>query len=297
MSSSPSLADKPASTLQSVGSLVKFSHTIFALPFALAAVVLALPYGSFTWTKLLLIVLAIAAVRTAAMAFNRLVDRDIDADNPRTRDREIPRGVLSPSFVRLLVIASCAVFVVCAALLGTLPLSLSPVALALALGYSYVKRYSSWCHLVLGAAIAFAPGGAWIAVGAPVTLAPWLLVLGVATWVGGFDILYSLQDEGFDREAGLYSIPSRFGTMGALWISALLHVVTVACLVGVGVTLQRGLAYYVGTLAIGVILAYEHALVKPGDLSKIDKAFFDLNGYVSVAFFFCTLVDHLLARA
>jgi 4-hydroxybenzoate polyprenyltransferase len=284
-----------ASTLERVGSLVRFSHTIFALPFAMAAVVLALPYGEFTWYKLGLIVLAIAAARTAAMAFNRLIDRDIDAANPRTKDREIPRGALSVGFVRLLVLGSCAAFVGCAALLGPLPLYLSPVALALALGYSYVKRFSSLCHLVLGAAIAFAPGGAWIALGAPVTLAPWLLVLGVATWVGGFDILYSLQDEGFDRDAGLYSIPSRFGTVGALWISGLLHVLTVACLVAVGLTLGRGVAYYVGCLAIAVILAYEHALVKPGDLSKLDKAFFDLNGYVSVAFFACTLADHWLA--
>ncbi|HEY6880909.1 MAG TPA: UbiA-like polyprenyltransferase [Polyangiales bacterium] len=282
------------STLSRVGSLVRFSHTIFALPFAMAAVVLALPYGEFTWFKLGLIVLAIAAARTAAMAFNRLVDRDIDAANPRTQDREIPRGALSVGFVRVLVVASCAAFVVCAALLGRLPLYLSPVALALALGYSYVKRFSSLCHLVLGAAIAFAPGGAWIALGAPVTLAPWLLVFGVATWVGGFDILYSLQDEGFDRKAGLYSIPSRVGTVGALWISGALHVLTVACLVGVGLTLARGAAYYVGCGAIAVILAYEHALVKPNDLSKLDKAFFDLNGYVSVAFFLCTLADQLL---
>ncbi|MEY4508944.1 MAG: hypothetical protein RLZZ450_1066 [Pseudomonadota bacterium] len=296
MSAYPATSPSPSGTLAHVGSLVKFSHTIFALPFALAAVVLALPYGTFTWLKLLLILLAIASARTAAMAFNRLVDRDIDADNPRTKDREIPRGVLSPGFVRALVLASCAVFVVCAALLGPLPLYLSPIALALALGYSYVKRYSSWCHLVLGAAIAFAPGGAWIAVGAPVTSAPWLLVFGVATWVGGFDVLYSLQDEGFDRAAGLYSIPSRFGTVGALWISALLHVVTVLCLFGVGFVLGRGVVFFAGCLLIAGILIYEHALVKPGDLSKIDKAFFDLNGYVSVAFFGCVLVDHFLSR-
>jgi 4-hydroxybenzoate polyprenyltransferase len=293
---SASTAPSSSGTLAHVGSLVKFSHTIFALPFALAAVVLALPYGSFTWTKLLWIVLAIASARTAAMAFNRLVDRDIDADNPRTQDRELPRGALSPGFVRLLVIASCAVFVVCAALLGPLPLYLSPVALSLALGYSYVKRYSSWCHLVLGAAIALAPGGAWIALGAPVTSAPWLLVFGVATWVGGFDVLYSLQDESFDRAAGLHSIPSRFGTVGALWISGLLHVATVLCLLSVGFVLGRGVVYLAGCLLIAGILVYEHALVKPGDLSKIDKAFFDLNGYVSVAFFGCVLADHFLSR-
>jgi 4-hydroxybenzoate polyprenyltransferase len=277
-----------------VGSLVRFSHTIFALPFALAAVVLALPFAEFTWLKLGLIVLCIAAARTAAMAFNRLVDRDIDAENPRTKDREIPRGVLSVAFVRTLVIASSIVFFGAAAMLGRLPLLLSPLALGLALGYSYVKRFSSLCHLVLGAAIAFAPGGAWIGIGAEVTLAPWLLVLAVATWVGGFDILYSLQDEHFDRDAGLHSIPARLGTVGSLWVSGLLHVVTVGALVAVGVSLSRGSAYYAGCALIAAILAYEHALVTPNDLSKIDKAFFDLNGYVSVGFFLCVLADHML---
>ena len=292
---SPSAVESTRPKLRDVGSLVKFSHTVFALPFALAAVVLALPYGAFTWTKLALIVLAIASARTAAMAFNRLVDRDIDAQNPRTKDREIPRGILSANFVRALVFASCAVFVVCAALLGRLPLLLSPVALALALGYSYVKRFSSLCHLVLGAAIAFAPGGAWIAIGAPVTLAPWLLVFAVASWVAGFDVLYALQDEHFDRSAGLYSIPARVGTVGSLWLSGLLHVITCVCLVGAGLALQRGVAYYAGCALVTLLLMYEHALVKPSDLSKLDKAFFDLNGYISVGFFACVLLDHLLA--
>ncbi|HEX6245384.1 MAG TPA: UbiA-like polyprenyltransferase [Polyangiales bacterium] len=278
-------------TLRHVGSLVKFSHTIFALPFALAAVVLAAPYGQVTALRVGLIVLCIAAARTAAMAFNRLVDRDIDAHNPRTAEREIPRGVLSVGFVRALVAGSCLVFVIGAYLLGPLPLLLSPIALGLALGYSYVKRFSSLCHLVLGAAIAFAPGGAWIAVGAPVTLAPWLLVLAVAAWVGGFDILYSLQDEGFDREAGLYSIPSRLGVTGALWVSALLHVVTLACLVGVGLVLGRGAGYFAGTALVGAILVYEHMIVRPSDLSRINKAFFDLNGYISVGFLVCVLID------
>jgi 4-hydroxybenzoate polyprenyltransferase len=281
-------------TLRNVGSLVKFSHTIFALPFALAAVALAAPYGEVTWQRVGLIVVCIAAARTAAMAFNRLVDRDIDARNPRTADREIPRGLLSVRFVRALVLGSCAVFVAGAYLLGPLPLMLSPVALGLALGYSYVKRFSSLCHLVLGAAIAFAPGGAWIAVGAPVTLAPWLLVLAVASWVGGFDILYSLQDEGFDRDAGLYSIPSKLGVTGALWVSAILHVVTLACLVGVGMVLGRGPAYFAGTLVVGAILVYEHMIVRPTDLSRINKAFFDLNGYISVGFLVCVLIDRAI---
>jgi 4-hydroxybenzoate polyprenyltransferase len=281
-------------TLRNVGSLVKFSHTIFALPFALAAVVLALPYGHVTWARVALIVLCIASARTAAMAFNRLVDRDFDAQNPRTRDREIPRGALSVPFVRALVLGSCGVFVAAAASLGRLPLLLSPVALGLALGYSYVKRFSSLCHLVLGAAISFAPGGAWIGVGAEVTLAPWLLVLGVGTWVAGFDILYALQDAGFDKGAGLYSIPARLGIPGALWVSGLLHVATLLCLVGVGTQLGRGPAYFAGCALIGVILGYEHAIVKPSDLSRIDKAFFDLNGYVSVGFLACVLADQFL---
>lgn len=281
--------------IRRVGSLVKFSHTIFALPFAMAAVVLALPFAEVTVRKVALIVLCIAAARTAAMAFNRLVDRDIDAQNPRTQDRELPKGLLSVNFVRGLVLVSSLTFVVGAALLGPLPLALSPLALGLALGYSYVKRFSSLCHLVLGAAIAFAPGGAWIGLGAPVVLATWLLVFAVATWVGGFDVLYSLQDEGFDRSAGLYSIPARLGTVGALWVSGLLHVLTVVCLVAVGISLGRGVAYYAGCALIAGILAYEHAIVKPGDLSRIDKAFFDLNGYVSVGFFVCVLADHVLS--
>jgi 4-hydroxybenzoate polyprenyltransferase len=280
--------------LRNVGSLVKLSHTVFALPFALSAVLLAAPFGDVTWTRVLLIVLCIAAARTAAMAFNRLVDRDIDAKNPRTAERELPRGVLSVGFVRALVLGCSLVFFVGAALLGRLPLLLSPLALGLALGYSYVKRFSSLCHLVLGAAIAFAPGGAWIAVGAPVTLAPWLLVLAVAAWVGGFDILYSLQDQGFDRDQGLHSVPAKLGVLGALWASALLHVGTALGLVAVGLVLGRGAAYFGGCALVTAILIYEHAIVRPSDLSRIDKAFFDLNGYVSLGFFACVVLDSSL---
>jgi 4-hydroxybenzoate polyprenyltransferase len=197
-------------------------------------------------------------------------------------------------FVRALVLGCSLVFLLGAALLGRLPLLLSPLALGLALGYSYVKRFSSLCHLVLGAAIAFAPGGAWIAVGAPVTLAPWLLVLAVAAWVGGFDILYSLQDQGFDRQQGLYSIPAKLGVVGALWCSALLHVGTAASLVGVGLVLGRGPAFFAGCALVTAILIYEHAIVRPSDLSRIDKAFFDLNGYVSLGFLACVVLDSSL---
>jgi 4-hydroxybenzoate polyprenyltransferase len=283
-----------ARTVETYASLVKLSHTVFALPFALAATVLASRYAPITAGKVALIVLCIAAARTAAMAFNRLVDREIDARNPRTRDRELPRGAIGVGAVRLLVVASCGVFLLGAALLGPLPLLLSPVALGLALGYSYAKRVTALCHVILGMAVAFAPGGAWIALGAPVTLAPWLLVAGVACWVAGFDVLYALQDRAFDRSAKLHSIPVTLDVRGALWVSALLHVATAACLCAVGLLLGRGVAYQVGVGLVSALLAYEHAIVRPSDLSRIDKAFFDLNGYVSLAFFACVVLDQLL---
>lgn len=281
-------------TLAQYGSLVRISHTVFALPFALAAVVLAAQFAEITLEKLLLIVLCIACARTAAMAFNRLIDRRIDAENPRTRDRELPRGVLSVAAVRGLTFASCAVFLLACARLGRLPLLLSPLALGLALGYSYTKRFTALCHVILGAAVALAPGGAWIAIGAPVTLAPWLLVGGVAAWVAGFDMLYSLQDLEFDRGARLHSVPAQLGVSGTLWVSAGLHVFTVACLAAVGVMLGRGPAYFAGVVAITALLVVEHALVRPSDLSKVNKAFFDVNGYVSVLFFACVGLDQLL---
>jgi 4-hydroxybenzoate polyprenyltransferase len=282
-------------SLSTYSSLIKLSHTVFALPFALAAVVLASRYAPITLQKLALIVVCIASARTAAMAFNRLVDRRIDAENPRTMDRELPRGLVSAGAVRLLVLASCSVFVAGAALLGKLPLLLSPVALALALGYSYTKRFTALCHVVLGLAVAFAPGGAWIAMGAPVTLAPWLLVLGVACWVAGFDVLYSLQDRGFDAQQALHSIPVRLGVKGALLVSGLLHVVTTGCLLGAGLVLGRGTPYLLGVGLVAALLTYEHAIVKPSDLSRVNKAFFDLNGYVSLAFLLCVIADQLLA--
>ena len=282
-------------TLSHYSSLVKLSHTVFALPFALAAVMLASPYAEITLYKVALIVLCIAAARTAAMAINRLVDRDIDARNPRTERRELPRGVLSVGAVRALVVGASLSFFVFAGLLGRLPLILSPLALGLALGYSYTKRFTSLCHLFLGAAVALAPGGAWIAIGAPVTLAPWLLVIGVACWVAGFDVLYSLQDHTFDGDARLRSVPVWLGIRGALVASALLHVATIGCLVAAGWVLGRGVFYMLGVGAIAALLVAEHAIVKPSDLSKINKAFFDINGYVSVAFLLFVGIDQYLA--
>jgi len=284
-----------AKTMGTYGSLVKISHTVFALPFALAAVILASSQAEITVTKVLLIVVCIAAARTAAMAFNRLIDRDIDGENPRTADRELPTGAIGVNAVRLLVLVSCAVFIVGAGLLGRLPLLLSPLALGLALGYSYTKRFTSFCHVILGAAVALAPGGAWIAVGAPVTAAPWLLVVGVACWVAGFDVLYSLQDEAFDREHRLSSVPVQLGVKGALVASALLHLVTVGCLFAAGLVLGRGIAYKIGVGLIASLLLVEHIIVKPGDLSKLGRAVCEINGYVSVAFLAFVGLDQLLS--
>lgn len=283
-----------AKTLTNYGSLVRISHTVFALPFALAAVILAAPYAEVTLEKVLLIIGCIACARTAAMGFNRLVDREYDAKNPRTQERELPRRALSVGSVRLLVIVSCALFILGAARLGPLPLYLSLPTLGLALGYSYTKRFTALCHVVLGCAVALAPGGAWIALGAKVTLAPFLLVGGVACWVAGFDVLYSLPDRDFDVGEGLSSIPVALGVRGALVASALLHVITVACFAVVGLLLGRDIAYAAGVLLVTVLLAYEHSLVRPNDLSQINRAFFDLNGYVSVGFLLCVGVDQLL---
>lgn len=283
-----------AQRLSTYGSLVKLSHTVFALPFALAAAILASRYAPLTAWKIALIVVCIAAARTAAMAFNRLIDRDIDAKNPRTQDRELPRGVLSVGAVRALVVGSCLVFFVAAGALGRLPLLLSPIALGMALGYSYTKRFTALCHVILGFAVALAPGGAWIAMGAPLTAAPCLLVIGVAAWVAGFDVLYALLDEQFDRGAGIHSIPVKLGVVGALVTSGALHVVTVASFVGAGLLLGRGASYMLGVGVVGALLVIEHAIVRPGDLSRLNRAFFDLNGYVSVAFLVFVAADEYL---
>jgi 4-hydroxybenzoate polyprenyltransferase len=244
--------------LRRYGSLVRVSHTVFALPFAIAAVVLAAPYGEVTGVRVALVVICIVAARTAAMAFNRLVDRRFDAANPRTREREIPTGTVSVAGATALTVVSGAVFVAGAAALGTTTLALAPIALALVLGYSYTKRFTALCHVILGAAVALAPGGAWIAMSAPVTAAPWLLVGAVATWVAGFDITYALADREFDRASGLRSIPAVMGESGARFVSAGLHIATVAALVGVGMLLDRGVAYFVGCAAVAGLLAVEH---------------------------------------
>jgi len=273
--------------------MVKLSHTVFALPFALASAAIAARGHSITTGQIVAILVAMAGARTAAMGFNRIVDRNLDAKNPRTAGREIPTGKVSVLAAALLTAASAAAFIAAAASLGRLCLLLSPVVLALVLGYSFTKRFTWLCHLFLGLAIGIAPSGAWIAVrgglGAP---ALWL-TLAVATWIGGFDILYALADRDFDRGAGIRSIPARFGVPASLAISAALHLITSFALVAAGRTAGLGIMYGVGVAAVLAILVYEHAIVKPSDLSRVGVAFFNLNGYVSLIYFAATLADVL----
>lgn len=298
----PAVAEtaRPAPPLaRRLASMVKLSHTIFGLPFTLSSALLvhgiemtAGRTGLDLW-RVGWIVLAFTGARSAAMGFNRIVDRDIDALNPRTVDREIPSGQVSLRAAWAFVIASAAVFVGSAAMLGRWPLLLSPLCLFVVFAYSGMKRVSWAAHLVLGLALALGPGGAAVAVTGDLTA--WHvalpLMLAVATWVAGFDVLYSLQDEHFDRERGLHSIPVRLGTLGAVIVSALLHVVTIGSLVALHVTLGLGLVHAIGVALVSGLLVYEHWLVGPGDLSKIDRAFFDLNGYVSLGYLACVVVE------
>ncbi len=273
------------------GRMVKFSHTVFAMPFALAAATIAARGHGVTPSQIIAIIGAMVGARTAAMGFNRIVDRHIDAKNPRTASRELPAGQVSLGAAFALTVASVGLFLAAAAWLGPLCLALAPVALGLVLGYSYTKRFTWLCHAFLGLAIAAGPGGAWIAVrgdfGAP---AAWLMAA-VTTWIAGFDILYALSDRDFDRKEGLHSIPARFGVRGALLVSGALHVLTCAALVMVGRSAQLGAFYLGGVAAIAAILAWEHAIVRPSDLSRLNMAFFSLNGYVSVAYFVATLAE------
>lgn len=271
--------------------MIKLSHTLFALPFALAATVLASRLVDVAAWQVGLILLCMVTARSSAMGFNRLVDRDIDAANPRTAGREIPSGQISVGAAWAFTLGSAALFVLFAGLLSTLTLYLAPVALAVIWGYSLAKRYTALCHLVLGVALAIAPTAAWIAVTGTWGWTPALLSLAVGTWVAGFDIIYSLQDEDYDRGVGLHSIPAALGDRGALVVSALLHVVTVGALAALPSVAALSWPYWVGLALITGVLAYEHAIVRPGDLSRINKAFFDLNGYISLLFFAAVLVS------
>ena len=294
--SGPPPHEARANPIVTFGKMVKFSHTIFALPFALAAAALAARGVGLPLARLAAIVVAMAGARTTAMGFNRIVDRRYDAKNPRTANREIPRGVVSLSSAWALTAASAMVFLGAAAYLGGLCLALSPVALMFLYGYSLTKRFTALCHLALGLAIASGPAGAWIAVRGSFGLVPGLLMLAVGTWIGGFDVLYALADRDFDRSMGLHSIPARLGVRGALGVSAALHVVTMAALVALAPVAGLGIFYVAGVTIVGALLAWEHAIVKPSDLSRLNIAFFNLNGYVSLAFLAAVVADVALRR-
>jgi len=284
--------------IRTYGSLVAFSHTIFAMPFAASAVVLALaePHEELTALRVVTMLVCMVAARSSAMAFNRWADRDVDAKNPRTKTRHVPAGQVRAGEALAIAIASGAVFVAAAATLGKWPAILALPVLIVLLGYSLAKRFTWGAHAWLGVALALAPGGAWLAVGAAPGLGIVALMIAVMTWLLGFDVLYSLQDEAFDREQGLHSIPARFGTTGALVISAVAHVVTVCALAATGFVLHRGIFFGVAVAVVAALLVYEHALVGKGNLAKIDKAFFDVNAYVSMGFFALVLVDELRRR-
>ncbi|MCB0662682.1 MAG: putative 4-hydroxybenzoate polyprenyltransferase [Saprospiraceae bacterium] len=282
-------------------SLIKFSHTIFALPFALTGFFLAinLPGGSFSWFTLLLVVLCMVFARSAAMAFNRYLDRDIDSQNPRTANREIPAGVISPKAALTFVIINCVAFIATTWFINPLCFYLSPIALLVVLGYSYTKRFTWLCHFVLGLGLSLAPIGAYLAAGGGFDAIPILLSLVVLFWVVGFDVIYALQDEQFDQSQSLYSIPSSFGRKRGLRISEVSHALAAVFMLSAAYLMHQqypGLQwiFYGGVLVFLGLLLYQHLLVKPNDLSKVNLAFFTTNGIASVIFASLAILDFYL---
>jgi 4-hydroxybenzoate polyprenyltransferase len=270
--------------------MIKFEHTVFALPFALMAALLAaggLPdLRTLGW-----ILVAMVGARSSAMAFNRLVDLEFDRQNRRTATRALPAGELTPAQVWLFVAVSTGLFLLAAGMLNRLALYLSPVALALVWGYSYTKRFTSLCHLVLGLAIGIAPSAAWIAVRGSLEAAPILLSLAVMLWVGGFDVIYACQDVEFDRGARLHSLPARFGVGGALIMSRAMHAATVLLLLALPRFAPLGPIYLAGVVVVALLLAYEQSLVRADDLSRVNAAFFTVNGFVSIGLLLFTAAD------
>jgi 4-hydroxybenzoate polyprenyltransferase len=278
------------------GRLVRFSHTIFALPFALASVALAWPLHPVSWRGLLWILVAMVGARSAAMGFNRLVDRKFDALNPRTREWELPQGTVKFWEAALLTLLASLLFVFAAYQLNPVCFILAPVALAVVFFYSLTKRFTWTSHLFLGFALSLAPVGAWLAIAdSPIDLEelkiPFFLGMAVLFWLAGFDIIYSLQDRDFDRQQGLKSIPVRFGVAGALRLSAFFHFCTVIFLALVGLAAAVGVVYWLGFIAVSAVLFWEHRIVTPTDLSRIDRAFFDFNAYVSVGYLLAIITD------
>lgn len=291
------------STARSYFSLIKFSHTIFAMPFAMIGFFLgyvrtstaeANAFDSRLLIKFILVVLCMVFTRSAAMSFNRYLDRHFDAKNPRTAIREIPAGVLKANSVLLFTIINCVLFIVCCFFINRICFFLSPVALFVVLFYSYTKRFTALCHLVLGVGLSLAPLGAYLAVTGRFDLLPILFSCAVIFWVSGFDIIYALQDEEFDRAQDLYSIPAALGKAKALRVSTLLHIVSAGCIVAAGFVGHFHWLYWVGVVVFTSMLIYQHSLVKPNDLKKVNLAFMTTNGVASVVFALFVIADVLV---
>jgi len=274
--------------------MIKFSHTLFALPFAFTGALLA-ARGLPSAGQLFWILLAMIGARTAAMGLNRLIDADIDANNPRTATRAIPAGLLSKGSVALFILISLLLLLFAAYRLNPLCLKLSPLALFFLVLYSYCKRFTALAHVVLGICLAAAPIGAWIAIRGDLTLSPILLGAAVMFWVAGFDILYALQDLEFDQQAGLHSIPVKLGVTGSLWLARIFSLVMIGLLIWLCVVEALGIAFICGIVAVSMLLAYEHWLLRDGDLSRLDLAFFTMNGYVSIIILVATAAEIFLS--
>ncbi len=274
--------------------MIKFEHTIFALPFAFTGALMA-AQGIPSWSTVLWITVAMVGARSAAMGFNRWADREFDAENPRTKVRALPRGLVTPAQVILFTAASSAVLIAAAYKLNPLSFYLSPVALSVVFFYSYTKRFTFLAHVFLGLAIGLAPIGAWVAVTGRIEAPALVLGAAVLFWLLGFDVLYALQDIDFDRKAGLHSIPQRFGVRRSLWIARASHALTMAVLFGLAMMLPLGGFYLAGVCVALLLIVYEHTLVREGDLTKLNIAFFNMNGYISVTIFLFTLLDTVLS--
>jgi 4-hydroxybenzoate polyprenyltransferase len=274
------------SRLHTVLEMIKFEHSIFALPFALVGALLAARVGGGlpTWRQILWIIVAMVGARSAAMTINRIADLRYDANNPRTANRALPKGELSVGFAWIFTCFASALLVIAAWQLNPLALKLSPLALAILFAYSYTKRFTSWSHIVLGFCLGISPAAAWIAIRGSLDWRMLILCAAVTLWVGGFDVLYACQDVEFDKAAGLCSIPKKFGIPQALLIARAMHVVMVALLAWLAFSFRLGWPAWAGIAVVATLLAYEHSLLKPNDLSKMNAAFFTVNGYISLLF-------------
>ena len=274
------------SRIRVVLEMIKFEHSVFALPFALVGALLAARAGGGlpTWRQILWIVVAMVGARSAAMTMNRIADIEFDRRNPRTQSRALPTGELSVAFAWVFTLAASAVLVIAAWQLNPLALKLSPIALVVLFFYSYTKRFTTWSHFVLGFCLGMSPAAAWIAIRGSLDWRMLVLCAAVTLWVGGFDVLYACQDVEFDKAAGLHSIPKKFGIARALWAARAAHVVMVALLAWLAWSFQLAWPAWAGIAVVAALLGYEHSLVKPNDLSKINAAFFTVNGYISLLF-------------